>query len=217
MPLKQPSFRPSVLVLGALGLALTGACKDDPPTPKLFEEEGAWSVIRYDLDGTTGLVDINNANRRDAFMLSFDSHIRVVTTAACVEREGDTVADSSCLLNPSDTFWDCQCFAYDYVNDEMLWREFNPGDIPPDVSLAAADEPGDGTTGGGGGGGDDTLITLSEIPDINSTYNFRPLPDGVFGSDGVVSRFIFQKRSPSVFGRAYEDPDGRPGCEPCVP
>ncbi len=212
----QLSFRPSLLALGALGLVLTGACKEDPPTPKLFAEDGAWSVISYDLEGTGNQLDINDSNRRDAFMLSFDSAEKVVTTAACIEAAGDTVADSPCLLNPNDTYWECQCFAYDFVREEMLWREFNAGDIPPTVSLSAADDQGAGTTGGGGGDGD-TLINVAEIPDVNSTYNFRPLPDGIFGSDGVASRFVFQKRAPSIFDRAYEDPEGRPGCVPCVP
>lgn len=213
----QSSFRPSFLVLGALGLSLTGACKEDPPTPKLFAEDGAWSVISYDLVGNGNQIEVNDANRRDAFMLSFDSAERVVTTAACVASESDTVADSLCLLDPSNTYWDCRCFAYDFVREEMLWREFNAGDIPPDVSLSETEDPAGGTSGGGGGGEGDTLITVAEITDVNSTYNFRPLPEGVFGSDGMTSRFVLRQRSPAVFARAYEDPDGRPGCSPCVP
>ncbi|MCX4239498.1 hypothetical protein [Paraliomyxa miuraensis] len=213
---------PSFLVLGALGLCLcAGACKDDPPTPKLFQEEGVWSVIKYALEGGE-LRDVDNANRRDAFMLSFDASEKVVTSAACIERETDTAANSPCLLTPDTTHWDCRCFAYDFANDEMFWREFNAGDIPPSVSLSEANGAGDGggtaTDGGGGDGGDtDTYIIVAEIMDIASTYNFRPLPEDLFGSDGVTSRFVLQKRADSVFARAYEDPDGRPACQPCVP
>lgn len=214
---------PSSLVLGALGLCLTvGACKDDPPTPKLFEEDGVWSTVRYDLTGGGSLTAVDTANRKDAFMLSFDAAERVVTTAACIERDSDTPANSTCALTPSTTRWDCRCFAYDFVREEMLWREFVPGDVPPTVSLSAADAPpasDDTGTGDGGGGGDDldTNVFVADVMEVGSTYSFRPLPDGVFGSNGESSRFILQQRAASVFDRVYDDPQGRPTCEPCVP
>lgn len=218
------SRNPSILVLGALGLCLAaGACKDDPPTPKLFQEDGVWSVIQYDVEGGGQLREVDNANRRDAFMLSYDSAEKVVTSAACIERDTDTAANSPCLLTPGTTHWDCRCFGYDFANEEMLWREFNAGDLPPTVSLSEVNEPpaggdGTGTSGGVGGGGEsDTYIIVAEIMDVASTYNYRPLPDGLFGSDGETSRFVLQKRAASVFERAYDDPDGRPTCEPCVP
>lgn len=214
--------RPS-LVLVVLGLGLTaGACKGDPPTPKLFDEEGAWSLVRYDIEGSGDLKEIDVNNRRDAFLLSFDSHEKVVTSAACVETENDTPASSSCLLTPGTTDWFCHCYAYDFVREQMLWQEFDAGDIPPDVSLADLDEAdgGEATAGETGGGGgeatDQTLIELAEIMGVSSTYNFRPLPLGLFGSDGETSRFVFQIRADSVFDRVYDDPDGRQGCEPCI-
>jgi hypothetical protein len=218
-------YRPSLFVLGALGLCLTGACKDDPPPPKLFQEEGVWSVVEYDIEGNGDQMDINDANRRDAFMLSFDSHEKVVTAAACLEDEDNTVVDAPCLLSPDTTDWSCRCFAYDFVREEMLWREFNAGDPAPAVSLSEADDPpasadsgGSGSGGGGdGGGGDsDTLIIVSEREDVASTYNFRPLPTDLFGSDGELSRFVFQKRAGSVFDRVYDDPEGRSPCAPCL-
>lgn len=217
--------RPSLLVLAALGLGLTaGACKEDPPTPKLFDEQGTWSVIRYDLEGNGDLRDVDVMTRRDSFMLQFDAAEKVVTTAACIETDADDVSNSLCLINPQDTRWDCRCFGYDFVREEQLWREFNPGDIPPVVSLSASEDPppaggtgGTGTGGGDGGGGDgDTLVLVAEIMDVNSTFNFRPLPEGVFGSDGVVSRFVMQKRADSLFEKVFEDPEGRAACSPCI-
>lgn len=217
--------RPSLLVLAALGLlATTGACKDDPPTPKLFQEQGVWSVIIYDLEGNGEQRDVDVMSRRDAFMLSFDASEKVVQTAACIESDSDTVADSLCHINPDDTRWSCRCFAYDFVREEQLWREFNAGDVPPDVKLSEVDDPpaSDSGSGSGGGGGDggggtgDTLVMVSEIEGVNSTFNFRPLPDGVFGSNGESSRFVMQKRADSQFDPVFDDPKGRPGCEPCV-
>jgi hypothetical protein len=209
--------RPSLLVLAALGLASTvGACKDDPPPPKLFQEQGTWSVIRYDLEGNGQQRDIDVMSRRDAFMLYFDASERVVQSAACVETDLDTVANSLCLINPDDTHWSCRCFAYDFVRDEQLWREFNAGDMPPDVKLSDMDDADAGDSGGGGGDGD-TLVKVSELEGVSSTFNFRPLPEGVFGSNGENTRFVMQKRADSQFDRVFDDPDGRPGCEPCVP
>ena len=67
------SLAPAIL---GLSLAL-GACNGDEETPKLFDEEGVWSVIRYDIEGSGDLKDIDTMNRRDAFMLSFDSAERI--------------------------------------------------------------------------------------------------------------------------------------------
>lgn len=212
--------RPTLFVLAVLGLA-AGACKEDPPTPKLFDEQGVWSVIVYDLEGTGAQADIDVDTRRDSFLFKFDKSEKVVQTAACIETDADTVADSLCLRTPDDTHWSCRCFAYDFVEDQQLWREFNAGDIPPEVKLSDADDPAGGETGGtssggGGGGTGDTLVQVSEIEDVNSTFNFRPLPEGVFGSNGISSRFVMQKRADSLFDKVSMDPDGRPGCEPCV-
>ncbi|MEM7154171.1 MAG: hypothetical protein AAF799_15090 [Myxococcota bacterium] len=207
------------LVPGILGLSLVlGACAGDEETPKLFDEEGVWSVIRYDLEGSGDLKDIDTMNRRDAFMLSFDSAERIVTAAACIGDANETPASSSCLLTPSETDWDCKCYAYDYVGDQMLWHEFQAGDIPPDVSLANVDDsaPADDESGGGSGAGEDqTIVDLSDIEDVASTFNFLPLPDGLFGSNGVSSRYTFQGRAGSVFDPVFND-DIRETCEPCI-
>lgn len=217
-------------MMGALGLCLTaGACKEDPPTPKLFDETGVWSVIDYDLEGSGILNPILNSNRRDAFMLSFDPVEKVVTTASCVESatNSNTPDNSPCLVSPSTTEWQCRCFSYDFVREEMLWREFNAGDIPPIVSLSDSETPmgeeGGGESGSGSGGGDggepsdDLLVYVAEIMDISSTFNFRPLPEDLFGSNGESSRFVLQSRAGSVFDKVYDDPEGRAACSPCVP
>lgn len=208
------SLAPAIL---GLSLAL-GACNGDEETPKLFDEEGVWSVIRYDIEGSGDLKDIDTMNRRDAFMLSFDSAERIVTAAACIGDPSEDPSSSSCLLTPSETDWECQCYAYDYVGDEMLWHEFQAGDIPPEVSLAnvddapSEDESGDG---GGGAGEDQTIVNLTGIEDVASTYNFLPLPNGLFGSNGASSRYTFQARATSVFDPVYND-EIRETCEPCI-
>ena len=42
------------LLLVVLGLTAS-ACKGEEPTPKLFDEDGTWSLVRYDLEGTGDL------------------------------------------------------------------------------------------------------------------------------------------------------------------
>jgi hypothetical protein len=235
--------RPILSALSVLCLAATVGCKEDPPTPTLFDEAGAWTLTRYDLEGSGDVMPINNNLRENAFMLLFEPEVKVVTTAACVNPvEGEfTPANSSCLLAPSDTQWQCRCFAYAFEEDKMLWREFDAGTIPPEVTFemmadggntppaggTAAGGTGDagGTAGGGADAGAETggtpagadhQISLAEVADIAGSYTFLTLPLDVFGSNGSTSRFIFQTRSPLLFDRVYEDPDGRPGCTPCI-
>ncbi len=211
-----------LLVPVALGLSLgAGACKEEPTTPKLFEEGGVWSLINYDLEGSGDINEVDTMNRRDAFMLQFDDVENVVTAASCVDDSNleATPANSGCRLSPSTTRWVCRCFGYDFVREQMLFREFNPGDMPPDVSIEGGDDPPADEAGESGGtatGEDDTAVFVSEVPDINSTFNFRPLPDGLFGSNGMTSRYILQTRAASIFQEAFEDPDGREVCEPCI-
>ncbi len=237
--------RKILTIVGVASLVATVGCKEDPPTPKLFEEEGAWSLIRYDLVGDGDISMVNTATRDNAFMLRFDSENNVVTTGACVnEGEGQfTPADSSCRASPTETSWQCRCFAYAFENEKMLWREFDAGAVVPEVSFDTADDgsntpaPGGTGTGGTGGGTADAggdgadagadagdggsadgnfEVNVAEVNGLAGAYNFLPLPAGVFGSNGTSSRFIFQTKSPLLFDQVFEDPDGRPGCTPCI-
>lgn len=201
-----PTARQRICALGvfALGLGAT-ACKDSGPG-KLFEEDGVWSLQRFTLDGGTP-IDINEMTRGDAFQLKFNAGPQVVTAAWCGSMETDDPITSTCRLD-TDAMWFCRCFAYAYEDDQMIWREFDAGNAPPDVPFDpdAASGGGGGGTGTGTGGGDggmtggDTLIQLGEVPNITSTYSFRGLPSGLFGSQGDVSQFIFQQKSPTIFG-----------------
>jgi hypothetical protein len=219
-------------LLGAI--ALLSACDKEEGTPKLFDEQGAWTLIRYDVEGEGNLRTIDSMNRKDAFMLKFDVENAVVQTAACIDEDGGSVtpSDSPCLLTPTDTEWVCSCFGYAFENDKMKWREFDAGNAPPMVSFeedggnqppAGGDDAAGTGTGGGDGGddggpapGSDFTITVAEVADVSATYTFLPLPTGIFGSNGSNSRYIFQARAPSLFDRAFEDPDGRATCEPCI-
>lgn len=144
-----------------------------------------------------------------------------------------------------DTEWSCQCFAYAFEEDRMRWVEFTAGDTPPEVTLdpqdmMAGDDAGGGGTGGGTGGdgtgdggsggdaGDDdgggsggdsgpgTSIIVNAVTGVAFTFFFRPLPLGVFTSNGTSSRFQMQARGNTVFNEVLDDPM-RKSCQPCVP
>ncbi len=212
-----------------LAIAAT-ACGDEEAPSKLFDEDGAWAVIQYDLG--ENVEEIDPQTREDAFMLSFDNANRVVTAASCVGLDSDgmpdavTPEDSPCRLLPQDTAWQCRCFAYAFRDDVMQFQEFAAGSMPPRLAFDPLLDPGEvggddsgGGSGSGGGGGDGGVAALRvvPIPDRKSTYDFRPLPAGVFGGDGVANHFILKARSNSIFDEVYMDPDGRDSCMRCVP
>ncbi len=213
----------------AIGLAfalVASGCKEDKKVTTLFDEArggGVWKLEDSKLPNI----------RDDAFMLKFFGEPKVVQTASCGEEITDGPSNSQCdlLQNPK---WFCQCFAYDFVENNMLWVPMEPGATPPEVML---DEPRGAVvaaTGGDATDGDDptgdsdgqstagegistqgTLITLSET-DIVDTYGFSPLPEGVFGSDGASSFFVFRQVTPTLFDRVF-DSSKFETCEPCAP
>jgi hypothetical protein len=208
----------------ALGSALP-ACSDPPPG-KLFDEEGAWSVVQYQLDD--GLEDIMAMSRKDAFMLSFDAKANVMTTAACGnEMTGFEPTNSPCRASPSTTSWQCSCFSYAFQEEIMQMVQFEAGKTPPEVEFNADLLPGQsggtgsgestsgGSGGGGGGTGALTVIKISAIPERADTYDFTPLPVGVFGGNGANHHFIVETRTPARFEEVFDDPDGRAGCKRC--
>jgi hypothetical protein len=211
-----------------VGCSAISGCKDDPPPKGFFDEQGAWSVVQYDIG--EGLEDIMQMSRQDAFMLSFDTTNSVMTTAACGnEMSGYLPSDSSCRLSPQTTDWQCSCYAYAFQEDVMQMTPFDAGSTPPEVEFDPDLIPGQSGEGGvdesGTGGGESggmpagplTVIRVTAIPERSDTYDFAPLPAGVFGGNGANHHFIVEARSNAIFGEVYDDPDGRPGCEPCVP
>jgi hypothetical protein len=206
-----PSVRTGLLALGAL--LLTSACSKEEETPKLFDEDGVWSLQRYDLSGTDAtLTEINVSSRGDSFLLKFDSDLEVVSAAWCGLSESDTPNSSLCRLQPDEADWYCRCFAYAYEESRMRWVEFDAGRPRPMVELDGAQPAPTGETEEGDGGGEETgsgtVINLAEVPTVSSTYDFIPLPQGLFGSNGETSAYRFQRKSPTLFDQVT--------CTPCA-
>ncbi len=204
------------------------ACADDPGPGKLFEEDGVFELTRFALSGS-GLEELAS-NKDKTFFLKFDAETAVVQTAMCSNDDIDDPTNSECR-GFTDSMWICQCFGYAFEEDQMAWQAFEPGGTVPVVKVGQTDaeeDPavGDTDTDGGTAGGDDGegepapvggihQFTVAESAGEAATFDFTPLPAGVFGSDGLVSKFVFQKKARSLFEPVLENED-IPVCQPCI-
>lgn len=235
---RSSAFR--TLIHGALiATALsTAACADDPGPGKLFDEDGVWELETFALEGS-GLEQLADL-RSGEFLMRFDNENRVVQTAMCANNERATPTNSECE-GVSDSQWFCRCFAYDFVEADMAWLEFEAGATPPVVKVGDAEQvdagggdeetAGDtdtdgageegGEEGGAEEGGDEApaggihTLTVAEIAGAAATIDFTPLPFEAFGSNGTSSKYTFVKKAGSVYDVVLEDPE-RPSCQPCI-
>lgn len=171
-------------VLCALVVA-AGACKEEGPT-YLFEEQGTWSLFQFDLDGT-GIFPLDQ-DRVDKFLIHFDSEAKRLATASCVDSMGRTDITSS-LCDTGE--FECRCFDYLYEDAKMVWTEYST-----DTSATPPEPPEDSTAAKPG---TPFTINLEEYPNSQDTYRFSGLPYGLFTSDGMISRYVFQIRGDSKF------------------
>lgn len=236
-PMFAPSPRSSsalrTLIRGAFVAAAlsTTACADDPGPGKLFEEDGVFELKRFALSGS-GLEEVSGTKAK-TFFLKFDKETDVVQTAMCSNDDIDDPTNGECN-GFTDSQWFCQCFGYGFEEDQMAWQAFEAGGTPPVVKVGqteveeedptAGDTDTDGGSDGGGedDGGDEPApaggvhqFTVAESAGEAATFDFTPLPAGIFGSDGVASKYVFQKRAPSLFDVVLENED-RPVCSPCI-
>ncbi len=171
----------------------------------LFDEDGAWSLVAFDLGA--GLEHVNPLPRRDAFLLHFDATALVMTAAACGDDAlGFSPTDSACRLSPATTSWQCRCFSYAFEGDAMQMVEFDAGGPPPAVEFDPM-ATSDATL---------TVVSLAAAPDYGSGFEFAPLPNAVFGGE-IDSRFIVEQVAMAKFDAVQMDPEGRASCAPCVP
>jgi hypothetical protein len=183
---------------------LTGCPEEDT---RLFDENGVWALEQYSLDGSP-YIDVAQ-NRKNRFLLRFKSDDGVVAAAACHEEGTQVSVNGSNCTNAGLSTWTCQCFAYTYDNNRMVWQEFAPGDPVPPVGAPGAD----GETDGEGSGAQEVLL---EAPSgTTATYAFSSLPMGLFNSDGMVSRHVFQIKADSVWTDTDINMDGTADLEAC--
>lgn len=198
----------SRLVAPAALLAATAAligCKEEDT--RLFDEDGVWALDRYALDG--GAYVPVAQTRKNLFLLRFKSEDGVVAAAACHEQNTEVNVNGSNCTNEGLSTWTCQCFAYTYDENRMVWQEFAPGDPKPEVGTPGVDPDTDGDAVAA------QEIFLSAPAGSTATYEFFPLPAGLFNSDGMVSKYVFQVKADGLWTDTDKNGDGTLDLEAC--
>jgi hypothetical protein len=157
---------------------LAGGCKEEG-RDVLFEESGTWSLFLYNVDGT-GLEEFDTSSRVGKFLLHFsmiDDESGVVAAASCRDSMGRT--DLTLTLCDVPDF-ECRCFDYTYEKSVMNWTE----------RPLKGEELAEPKT---------TTINLSVYEGYKSTFRFKPLPEGLFNSDGTSAEYVFQSRGDALF------------------
>ncbi|MFO7565701.1 MAG: hypothetical protein R6X02_23870 [Enhygromyxa sp.] len=167
---------------------------------RLFDETGVWAVEHYSLDGGPFLEIAHS--RRNRFLLRFVPDDGVVAAAVCHEQGTEVDIKSSNCINAALATWTCQCFAYTFDGDRMVWQEFAGGTIPPPVGV-----PGDGSTA--------HELFVAKGVDLSSSYEFNPLPAGLFSSDGEISRHVLQRKLDAVWTAQDVNGDGAADLQGC--
>lgn len=172
-------------VLCAL-VAAVGACKEEGPTT-LFEEQGAWSLIEYDIDGSGN--QAIDESRVDQFLLYFDQEAGIVAAASCVDSMGRNDVDAS--LCDTDEF-ECRCFNYTYEESTMIWKEFTTDSSTPPPPPENEDTVATPV-------GDPFSISLTAYPGSSGTFRYSGLPYELFNSQEGLSKYVFQIRGDGKF------------------
>ncbi|NVB39363.1 hypothetical protein G6O69_16085 [Pseudenhygromyxa sp. WMMC2535] len=185
------------------------SCKEEDT--RLFDEEGVWALESYSLLGT-GYQSIDQL-RKNLFLLNFSSGDGVVAAANCHSEGGGSGVNEANCVDGANSTWDCRCFAYEYDESRMVWQEFTPGDAPPAVGFPdnAADGGDEGDEEGSG-----AHEILLEATGATQTYEFASLPEGLFDSDGSISKHVFQKKADTIWTAADIDEDGTPDLDECA-
>ena len=91
------------------------------------------------------------------------------------------------------------------VADAEGRQEFAPGEVPPEVASPAIE-------------GSTSVEVFLEETDAARTYQFSPLPEDLFDSDGQIAKYIFVQRSPTIWDNNDVKPEMLQTCsEMCFP
>lgn len=158
---------------------LAGGCEEEG-RDVLFDEDGTWALLLYDIDGR-GLEEFSASSRVDQFMVHFKTNEEetggIAAAASCIDSMGRT--DLTQTLCDVDKF-ECRCFDYTFEGSAMTFTDRAP----------KGGEVTDPKT---------TAVEVAEYEGYSSTYRFEPLPEGLFNSDGEISRYVLQARGNALF------------------
>jgi hypothetical protein len=195
----RPSSRLLRLALPPI-LATSVGCKSDVST--VTDEKGTWALQQFDVTGDGALTNVDEL-REDGFMVRFDPGRGVVAAANCHGTDDPTVDDpgaADCDISVDGRDWTCHCFAYDFADDLMRWKEFD-GAIP-ELPGEMKGEPFVACSGDAPPSADwphRMLVTATG----KSVMTLQPFPDGLWGTkDMACSQYIFQRVSNMLFDRS---------------
>lgn len=181
----------SLLIPASISLCvLAGGCQEEGYVT-LFDEDGTWSLISHDVEGSGTFKTIDSANREDKFLLRF-----VRTSAAESEPAGKLAAatcidvsdDSGLTTSSCNDGFTCRCFNYSFNETTMIFTEFEgEGGF---LYTPAEGEPAPG---------EPVAVVVSEVEDNNVTFVFRPLPSRLFESDATGSAYELRQKANSLF------------------
>jgi hypothetical protein len=151
--------------------------------------EGTWSLDKFDIG--EGITNLDLQEREDQFLLYFDPETEIVAAAACIDSMGNIdITESLC-----DTGVHLPLLQLHVRRDaDDLDRVRARG--PPGPAGPARPEDEDGADPSPASR---SASQLEAYPESNNTYRYSGLPFGLFSSDGVSSRYVFQVRGESVF------------------
>lgn len=167
---------------------LAAGCKDDAPA-KLFDDSGTWVLRLFRVEDGDEIGGFSAASRVDRFMIHYDQENEVVAAATCRDSMGNTnLTESLCDLS-GPAGYQCRCFDYDFTSNMMIWTEFAPKGqtLPPEHKEEGVLQPGEPFG-----------IAIEEYMSISNAYRYRPLPYGLFNSDGQSSEYVFEERSETL-------------------
>jgi hypothetical protein len=152
------------------------------------DEHGVWTMTAYSLDGAA-YEDLAPSRKKDLLM-RFDADSGRLAVASCHVTEGPIVHEDlnagGCITNTSLASWYCNCFAYEYEGDQMLWQEFAPDATPPETVEVSSGA---------------VIVHVAEVDGVQDR-EFGPAPLGLWESDGATSRYHFLQKATFV----WDDP-----------
>ncbi len=184
----RSTLTPSLALLALPALLASGCKEEELP---LFDETGVWAIEKYALDG--GQLEDIPQERKNGFLLNFNPELGVVAVGSCYSATNQDLESAICKGNPAAAYWECQCFAYEFEKSRMVWQPFTASDTPEMPPVV-------GDPGIDGSGAIEVLVEV--FPDLGRGYLYNPFPEGVFDSDGTLSKYVFQQKSPSVWDDA---------------
>lgn len=189
----HPLLSRALLTAACAGTVVVVGCQEEPQ-PLFDEDAGAWVLQLFRLEAGDDIGDFGSTDRTEKYFISYDKAKQIVAAATCNDSSGNqSVTESLCDLSGPEGYT-CRCFNYEFDQTSMTWTEFKVDGQPPPP------EPDEEQQGMGAlPVGTPYQIALDIYQGYSNTYRYRPLPFGLFDSNGHDSEYVFQLRDKSKF------------------